>query len=161
MPCSAKWTMTKTIFHHAISNFWGQFSLSLCSWGRFTQGASLVPVSPSLSLTWADHRGRVSMGTVRNTQGSHRAIPQERLSPQAVKSGFPDLITSFCSFWDGDGNSTAELTTDNIGIGPSPVGSTERSPSSRNIHLHLPLTLRGAIFPEPDFCVCWLEKTEF
>ena len=46
----------------------------------------------------------------------------------------------------GDGDSTAKLTTDNIGIGQTPVGGTECSPSSRNIHLHLPLTLRGAIF---------------
>ena len=51
----------------------------------------------------------------------------------------------------GDGNSTAELTTDNIGIGQSPVGGTERSPLSRNVHLHLSLTLKGAVCHEPDF----------
>ena len=93
------------------------------------------------------------MGTVRNTQGSHGAFPQEGLGPRAVKSGFPEFITCFCSVWGGDGDSTAELTTDNIGIGQTPVGGTQRSPSSRNIHLHLPLTLRGAIFHKPDVCV--------
>ena len=93
------------------------------------------------------------MGTVRNTQGSHKALPQEGLSPRAVESGFPELIASFCSVWGGDGDATAELMTDNIGIGQTPVGGTESSPLSRNIHLPPPLTLRGASFHKPDFCV--------
>lgn len=101
------------------------------------------------------------MGTVRNTQGSHRAMPQEGLSPRTAKSGFPHRITSLCSLRGGEGDSTAELTTHNIGIGHGPVGGTECSPSSRNIHLHSPRTLRGAISHEPDFRVCWWEKTDF
>ena len=114
--------------------------------------------SPSLSLTWTDHRGRVVMGTVRTTQGSHRASPQEGLCPRAVKSDCWNLVTSLHQVWPSggrDGDSTAELTTDDIGIGQTPVGGTERSPSSRNVHLHLPLTLRGAVCHEPDFWVCW------
>ena len=124
----------------------------------FHSRSILSTSSPSPSLTWADHRGRVAIRTVKTTQGSHRATPQEGLSPWAVKSGCWDLITSFHQVWSsrgGDGNSTAELTTDNIGIGQTPVGGTECSPSPRNIHLHLPLTLRGAIFHESDFCVHW------
>ena len=154
-----EWITMEPEFHCETSNFWSQFSLTLCSWEHFTPWASWVPVA-LLSLTWADHRGHVSMGTVRTTQGSDRVLPQEGFIPQAVKLGFPELIISFCSFWGGDGNSTAELMADNIGIGQSPVGGTEHSPLSRNIHLHLPLTLRGAICHEPDFCVWWLEKTK-
>ena len=157
LPWPEKWMNNEKI-HISPQNLWSPFNLTLYSWSHFTPGASWVPVAHphlSLALTWADHRGRVAMGTVRNTQGSHRAFPQEGLSPWAVKSGFPELITSFCSVWGGDGNSTAELTTDNIGIGQTPVGGTQSSPLSRNIHLHLPLTLRGAIHHEPDICVHW------
>ena len=126
--------------------------------GTFHSRSILSTNSPSLSLTWAGHRGRVAMGTVRTTQGSHRATPQEGLCPRAVKSDCGDLVTSLHQVWSsgsGDGDSTAELTTDNIGIGQTPVGGTECSPSSRNLHLHLPLTLRGAICHESDFWVCW------
>ena len=94
------------------------------------------------------------MGTVRPTQDSHRATPQEGLRPRAVKSDCGYLITFFHQVWSsrsGDGDATAELTTDDIGIGQTPVRGTERSPSSRNVHLHLPLTLRGAICHEVDF----------
>ena len=147
----------RTTFHHEISDFWCQFPVTLL-YRTFHSRSILSTSSPSPSLTWADHRGRVSIRTVKTTQGSHRATPQEGLSPWAVKPGCWDLITSFHKVWSsggGDGDSTAELTTDNIGIGQTPVGGTECSPSSRNIHLHLPLTLRGAIFHESDFCVHW------
>ena len=162
LPWPEKWRNNEKI-HISPQNIWlwSPFSLPLCSWGHLTPGASWVPVAHphlSLALTWADHRGRVAMGTVRTTQGSHRTTPQEGLSPRAVKSGCWDLITSFHQVWSsggGDGDSTAKLTTDNIGIGQTPVGGTQRYPSSRNVHLHLPLTLRGAVCHEPDFWVCW------
>ena len=126
--------------------------------GTFHSRSILSTNSPSLSLTWAGHRGRVAMGTVRTTQGSYRATPQEELCPRAVKSDCGDLVTSLHQVWSsgsGDGDSTAKLTTDNIGIGQTPVGGTECSSASRNLHLHLPLTLRRAICHESDFWVCW------
>lgn len=104
------------------------------------------------------------MWTVRSAQRSHGATPQEGLGPGAVKSSFPDPIASVrrvCSLGGRDGDSTAQLATNNIGIGHIPVGGTERFPVSENIHLHLSLTLRGAICHEPHFCVCWKEKTGF
>ena len=66
-----EWITIEPVFHCETSNFWSQFSLALCSWGHFTPWASWVPVA-LLSLTWADHRGHVSMGTVRTTRHSHR-----------------------------------------------------------------------------------------
>ena len=162
LPWPEKWMNNEKI-HISPQNLWlwSPFNLTLYSWRHFTPGASWVPVAHlhlSLALTWADHRGRVAMETVRTTQDSHRTTPQEGLCPRAVKSGCWDLITSFRQVWSsrgGDGDSTAELTTDNIGIGQTPVGGTKCSPSSRNVHLHLPLTLRGAVCHEPDFWVCW------
>lgn len=104
------------------------------------------------------------MWTGRSAQRSHRATPQEGLGAGAVKSSFPDPIASVrrvCYLGGRDGHSTAQLATNNIGIGLIPEGGTERFPVSENIHLHLSLTLRGAICHEPHFCVCWKEKTEF
>ena len=44
-----EWIMTKPVFHHEISNFWSQFSLTLCSWRHITPGVSWVPITlPSL-----------------------------------------------------------------------------------------------------------------
>ena len=163
MPWVGKWMNNEKwneMNHISPWNIWLLMPVSCHSllYRTFHSRSILNTGTPSPSLTWADHRGRVAMGTVRTPQGSHRTTPQEGLQPRTMKSDCWDLITSFHKVWSsrgGDGDSTVELTTDNIGIGQTPVGGTECSPSSRNIHLHLPLTLRGTICHESDFCVHW------
>ena len=69
-----EWTMRRTTFHHEIFDLMPVSCHSLLL-GTFHSRSILSTRSTSPSLTWADYRGRVAMGTVRTTQGSHRTTP--------------------------------------------------------------------------------------
>ena len=88
LPWSEKWMNNEKI-DISPRNTWLSKSIFPPSLllGTYHSRSILSTSSPSLSLTWADHRGSVAMGTVRTTQGSHRTTPQEGLSPWAVKLG--------------------------------------------------------------------------